>query len=104
MTPGIHWDNQQTALARLALVQLAYTTDTGAERALIATMLTDLETAHATFRCEAVIHTGPGHQSKHRCTRTDPHPIDGDHYVTQTVHEWTGPQAYAEYRELRYNP
>lgn len=49
------------------------------------------------YTCPAVIHTGPGHQSKHRCTRRDPHPLEGEHYVTEVVHEWTGPEAYAEY-------
>lgn len=47
--------------------------------------------------CEAVIHTGPGHQSKHRCTRTDLHTLEGDHYVTEAAHEWTGPESYADY-------
>ncbi|HWI67099.1 MAG TPA: hypothetical protein VNS88_01750 [Nitrospiraceae bacterium] len=50
-----------------------------------------------TFKCEAVIHTGPGHQSNHNCNRSDPHSIDGDHYVMEVVHEWTGPEAYADY-------
>ncbi len=49
------------------------------------------------FRCEAVIHTGPGHQSTHRCNRRDPHPIDGDHWVTDVVYEWSGRDGYADY-------
>jgi hypothetical protein len=50
------------------------------------------------FRCEAVLRTGPGHQSKLWCTRTDAHPLDGEHYVMQAVHEWTGPEGFEEYR------
>jgi hypothetical protein len=38
----IEWDEQQIAVARLALSQLSYATDTGAERAVIAGMLADL--------------------------------------------------------------
>lgn len=51
-----------------------------------------------TVRCEAVIHTGPGHQSRRHCTRTDLHPADGDHWVAEVVYEWTGAEAYS--REL----
>lgn len=48
------------------------------------------------FRCEAVIWSGPGHQSKHRCERTDPHDPTDEHYVVAvTAHEWTGAEAYA---------
>ena len=52
------------------------------------------------FRCAAVIYTGPGHQSKHLCTRPDSHLLDGDHWITEVVlvHEWTGPEAFEEYR------
>ena len=38
----ITWDDQKIAVARLALSQLSYATDTGAERGVIAEMLADL--------------------------------------------------------------
>jgi hypothetical protein len=38
----LDWDDRQAAVARLALSQLSYATDTGAERAVIAEMLADL--------------------------------------------------------------
>lgn len=49
------------------------------------------------FKCEAVIYSGPGHQSKSHCTQTEPHPIEGEHSVTEVVRDWTGPTGYAEY-------
>jgi hypothetical protein len=38
----IEWDEHQLTIARLALSQLSYATDTGDERAVIAGMLADL--------------------------------------------------------------
>ena len=38
----IDWDAREIAVARLALSQLSYATDTGAERGVIAEMLADL--------------------------------------------------------------
>ena len=38
----IDWDAGKIAVARLALCQLSFATDTGAERAVIAEMLADL--------------------------------------------------------------
>ena len=40
--PLLDWDERQAAIARLALTQLSYATDTGAERGEIARMLADL--------------------------------------------------------------
>ena len=40
--PLLDWDERQTEIARLALSQLSYATDTGAERGEIAAMLADL--------------------------------------------------------------
>lgn len=51
------------------------------------------------FSCEAVIYSGPGHQSKIKCTRSDPHPLAGDggvHYVKEVVYEWRGPEGYTD--------
>lgn len=48
------------------------------------------------FRCEAFVAHGPGHQSSSRCTRRTEHSLDGDHYVTEVVYAWTGPQAFEE--------
>jgi hypothetical protein len=48
------------------------------------------------FACTAKIWGGPGHQSGHRCTRTDPHPPDGEHYVSEVTYEWTGPEAFTD--------
>jgi hypothetical protein len=46
----IDWDTRKFAVARLALSQLSYATDTGAERAVIAEMLADLaEALHRDF-------------------------------------------------------
>ena len=53
-------------------------------------------TSEAGFWCEARAWTGPGHQSSFRCTRREPHPLDGTHWVAEVVHEWTGPQAFAD--------
>ena len=38
----LDWDERQAAIARMALSQLSYATDTGEERAAIAKMLADL--------------------------------------------------------------
>ena len=38
----LDWDERQAAIARMALTQLSYATDTGEERAAIAEMLADL--------------------------------------------------------------
>jgi hypothetical protein len=38
----LDWDERQAAIARMALSQLSYATDTGAERGEIAQMLADL--------------------------------------------------------------
>lgn len=38
----LDWDDEQAAVARMALSMLSYCTDTGAERGLIAGMLADL--------------------------------------------------------------
>jgi len=39
---ALAWDARRIAVARMALSQMAYCTDTGEERALIADMLADL--------------------------------------------------------------
>jgi hypothetical protein len=41
----IEWDEHQLTIARLALSQLSYATDTGDERAVIAGMLADLSSS-----------------------------------------------------------
>ena len=57
--PLLDWDERQTAIARLALSQLSYTTDTGTERGEIAAMLADLNgtmpryTTPRTAHCES---------------------------------------------------
>jgi hypothetical protein len=53
---SLEWDERQVAIARLALSQLSYATDTGEERAAIAQMLADLSTHMRT----AVAHDGCG--------------------------------------------
>jgi hypothetical protein len=50
------------------------------------------------FKCPAIIHAGPGHQSIWHCERTDAHGIDDEHYAkTYPEYEWTGADAFAEY-------
>jgi hypothetical protein len=47
------------------------------------------------WKCEAKIWSGPGHQSGVPCSNHTPHALDGDHYVSEIVYEWTGHQAFS---------
>lgn len=49
------------------------------------------------FRCEAVLHSGPGHQSRSRCERDDPHALDDEHHVVLDVATWQGPDGWKDY-------
>lgn len=46
------------------------------------------------FKCQAEWRHGPGHQSATRCNRPDEHDISDEHYVTEIVADWTGPDTY----------
>jgi hypothetical protein len=76
--------------------------DTEVESVAHAVLLAALEAIKAEpskpAQCESVLWSGPGHQSRIRCTRSDSHPLDGDHWTEEVVHEWTGESAFAEVR------
>lgn len=45
------------------------------------------------FECRALYHHGPGHQSRAKCERKDPHGIDDEHYARNPMcpdFEWHG--------------
>lgn len=47
--------------------------------------------------CTAVLHHGPGHQSKARCERKDPHGLEDEHYARDPMEpgfEWAGAEGF----------
>lgn len=40
------------------------------------------------FVCQSFVYAGPGHQSRHQCDCSWPHPLDGEHF--NDMHSWNG--------------
>lgn len=47
------------------------------------------------FKCPAFVYAGPGHQSRHTCEDSHPHPIEGEH--RDFLYEWVGTSVEEEY-------